>query len=241
MKLKKSSKKWEFLLIICKKIIKAGGNVYIITDIKICCSEKEVLRVMKYNENNPNFNKVLSVYNEMYQKALSLAEVKGFFRLIPSPEIEFIKTENQLFIPCLVTLGRKISDQVTSLFCENEPLKAYILNIIADIALFNASEQMIINIRKHINDFNLKINISDMVQPETYKEDFLKIQEKLLNCFIGEEKLDVSITEVYMLNPVKSMTFYLEGDENNICLNEKSSCSNCNKANCDYKNHKQLS
>lgn len=205
----------------------------IITNLKINCSREDTLKVLKSKESSPIYKKIISIYGEMYTKAKSVVDIKGSFKIIESSQVNFLKSNNKYFIPCLLTLGEKISDEVTKLFQQQEPLKALVLDTIADQILFNAGNELYNIIQYEIEKLNF--NITERISPGNSQES-LKLQADILGFFNEINSLDITLTESFMMKPVKSLAYYYEGDANiNQCLVDHS-CSNCKSVKCDFSN-----
>lgn len=205
-----------------------------IYDLAFNCDKSAVMGYINCKGNNPIYNKVSLIYDEMLNRAKLLADIKGSFKFIKWEQIKGNSGICEYFVPCLLTLGEGISGEVSRLFKENQCLKAMVLDGIASQVLFNASNEMSILIIKNADENGL--NITSKIFPGD-KNIPLEFQKNILSVFTHEERIGISLTEILMLNPIKSMVYYYEADKNHIEHNIDCECKECNRMNCIYRSN----
>jgi len=209
----------------------------IITEIPYRIDRQELFDRMHIFKKQAMYEQFVLAYNELYAELPELLTIQGIHVLKENDEVEKIHwglCEVSHLVYCLVTLGSKISEQSTALFKEKDFLKGLMIDSMADIILFNATNDYYAIIKKEIYE------IQGYALTVRYEPDNnlipTKFQKTILDHTDGKELLAVGITEGFMYYPVKTLG-YVYGADRNIVLAEKDhDCENCSNVTCEYRN-----
>lgn len=208
------------------------------SNLNIQCDREIVLKSINCMDSNPLYSKVVDIYEEMLIRAVDLVDIKGNFKFIKGEQVNQYGFGQEYFVPCILTIGEKISKEISYLFKNNECLKAIILDAIGTQILFNASSGMFNFILKSAEENNL--NLTLRFSPGN-NDIPLKFESNILQAFEIEERLGISITEAYMLNPVKSMAYYYGAGKELKKSNIDHDCKGCDRMCCLYEKDRLIS
>jgi hypothetical protein len=208
-----------------------------ITRIPFRIEREELFERMRISEDRPMYKEFLRSYQELYESLPELLEIRGIHEMKANDEVEKIHKglcEVSHLVYCLVTLGPKISERSTAYFEEKDFLKGLMIDSMADILLFNASNDYYETVKKDVYEtrgyaLTLRYSPDDNIIP-------MQVQKTILDQLNGEEYLAVGITEGFMYDPVKTLG-YVYGADQNIQLAEKDhDCVMCSNFSCEYRN-----
>lgn len=207
-----------------------------VTKIPYHIDREELFAWMKIAEDSPLYAKVNLAYEDLLELLPELLNVQGSYQLKVNDEEEKIhKGLNEVshIVYCLVTLGLEISERSTVYFQEKEFLKGLMLDSMADIVLFNASNDFYQKIKKEVyEDQGYALTVRYSPDDSTIP---MRFQKNILDHVNGRELVSVEITEVFMYNPPKTLG-YIYGADKNIELAKKDhDCIVCSNLSCEYR------
>ena len=137
-----------------------------------------------------------------------------------------------------MTIGKEISVEINNNFEKGDYLEGLILDTISDQILFNVSSQLYEKVIESMKEKGLGLTFrispgDENIPMEKQKDILIKLE--------GREKLDLDITEGYMLNPVKSLAFFYGADKNLSLEKKDHDCSRCTRVDCKFGDKKQVS
>lgn len=207
-----------------------------VTQIPYRIDRQELFERMKIARENPLYAKVNRAYEGLLEVLPQLLNVQGINQLKANDEdVKMHQDLNEVshIVYCMVTLGKEISERSTAFFQEKDFLKGLMIDSMADILLFNASNDYYKIIKKEIHEeqgyaLTQRFSPDDDVIP-------IRFQKNILDHVHGEEIISVGITEAFMYNPVKTLG-YVYGADKNIKLAKKDhDCNVCSNLNCEYR------
>ena len=211
-----------------------------ITRISHRLDREELFERMHISKDRPNYQKFEKSYQNLFDSLPDLLNIQATHILRTNDEKEKIHKglcEVSHIVYCLVTLGPKISEQSTAYFSEKAFLKGLMIDSMADILLFNASNDYYETVKKDIYKnqgyaLTLRYSPDDNVIP-------LQVQKKILEYVNGEEMLSVGITEGFMYNPVKTLGYVYGADKNIELAKKDHDCAVCSNFTCEYRSTDQ--
>ncbi len=190
---------------------------------------KTALALMQCTEENPAFSELCDIYKENEDAVKSLIRPKGAFafdklRVNGGNEDLFIGRD---VVYSMATLGPEIVEYIRKK-SDEDMLEGMMVDFMADSALFNYGELLAENIRAHCIEKGLGIHqgyeAPNLIPMEAQRDTWEILQ--------AEKNLGITITDGYMLRPIKSnghiYTISNDVDEFNI----KHDCKNCGMINC---------
>lgn len=173
------------------------------------------LNLMECSKDNPAYNQLQGLFLEEQSRVCELIKPMGVFM----PLEETYPGER---IISLMTLGTDISsyiDECTKI----DLMRGLLVGFMADSCLFQFEKQ----VNQKIREYLLKMNggVSRILEPSKHlPTEYQKIICDKLDAY---NKLGVSLTKGYMLNPIKSMSkvYVISGDVNEF--NTTHDCNNC--------------
>lgn len=199
-----------------------------------------VFRAMDCWEKGSVYDVLHAAYIKLEPILKELVEAEGGYYFIEKsefPPLEKIDRCSKIAC-CFLTLGPKITEEISKLFYQGDYLEGMLLDVMADELIFNLSNQ-IYNHLSH-DAQALGLGLTERIEPGE-KHVQLKLQKDILSLFQAEgAALHLSLTEAYMLKPVKSMTYFY-GSSKELPLRETDhSCKDCNKAVCKFRDAGKL-
>ncbi|MGV8906300.1 MAG: 5-methyltetrahydrofolate--homocysteine methyltransferase [Acetobacterium sp.] len=208
-----------------------------ITKIPYRLDRQELFERMHIFKKQAMYEQFVLAYDELYAELSELLSIQGIHVLKENDEVEKIHwglCEVSHLVYCLVTLGSKISEKSTALFKEKDFLKGLMIDSMADIILFNATNDYYAVIKKEIYE-NQGYALTMRYEPDDHDIP-MKFQKTILEQTNGEDILSVGITQGFMYYPVKTLG-YVYGADKDIELAEKDhDCINCSNLSCEYRN-----
>lgn len=176
-------------------------------------SKTNVLRAIGCLEGSEAYDTASRYYDEL------LGTVLDAF----SPHITACREGGVLY--CLLTVGDEISMLTERLFSEGEAMKGLIADAMADECLFEADAFLSLEIKKYCAENSVGIR----ARREAPKDFPLSEQAVILDK-TGSGR--VSLTDGFMLKPLKSMAYTLELTNDKAAFNAQHDCSRCTAENC---------
>ncbi len=162
-----------------------------------------------------------SIVEDVLQEVSLMKQPQGFYLI------------DGMRVNCLISLGSEIGDLIGEYQERGDYLHSYILDLAGCDLLFLASKALhdiVLQDKRlaHLGDFSIKEITPD--SPET-----LPIQKEILDLMNTHYNTHITITEGYMLNPVKSLAFYYEIHLGCGSDDGKPSCLECSDIRCPHR------
>lgn len=197
----------------------------IVSDFNFNLDKERVFKAIDCYKNSTIYDDVCIIYDELNAGLKNLVKPKGFYRIVKNNEDE--KCSHTVY--CLLTLGNEISEVIKGKFEQNEYLKAYLLDNMTDLLLFELSNQFY----KHIKDSADKIEIGLSSRYSPGEKDIpLEYSQDLLRHLDLPLDYNIKLTSGFMINPPKSMLYYYKADKTITSNMIDHDCTKCNNVNC---------
>lgn len=221
--------------------IKGVIGMKIISNFLWNLQKDRVFRAMDCREEGAAYDVLYAAYIKLEPILKELVEGEGGYYFIEKgkfPAIEKIDHCSKVAC-CFLTLGPKITEEISKLFHQEDYLEGMLLDVMADELIFNFSNQLYSHLSHDARALGL--GLTERIEPGE-KDVPLKVQKAILTLFQEEgAALDLTLTEAYMLKPVKSMTYFY-GSSKELPLSETDrSCKDCDKAACKFRDAGKLS
>ena len=184
-----------------------------ITDFKITPGKKAVLYAVGCYEGSGIYDTVSRYFDEIKPEAAKA------IRLYASAKCE----DGRIY--CCVSAGENISEYTRSLFDKGDAMKGLLVDAYADECLFEAdkvlSEEIKLMCAKQGKGIKSRLSAPD---------DFPLAEQKTVIEKSGASC--VTVTDAFMLSPVKSMAYVLELTDDENIFNAQHDCSKCKSVDC---------
>jgi uncharacterized 2Fe-2S/4Fe-4S cluster protein (DUF4445 family) len=164
---------------------------------------------------------------EIYRKELNIVSQQCLMHINPKGYYIIKKDGGITKVHCLVTLGEEIDMMISGYFSQEESLKGYFTNKLADHILFNASHELYKKLKKSGLCLSQRINYS------TREE--IKKQSSILEAINELETTGVTLTSGYMFQPTKTICYSYELGEQFRKETVDHNCNQCRSENCNMK------
>ena len=185
----------------------------IIEDFEIKPDKESVLRSLGLSEGSEAYDTLSRSFDELAPKIISAAGAYAAAAFDGSK------------VYCAVTAGEEISGFSKSLFDSGEAVKGLLSDAIADEYLFQADKILSEQIKAACAARGLGVK-KRLCAPDDFP---LSTQETIIEK-AGAER--ISVTEAFMLSPVKSMAYILELTDDKDVFNAQHDCSKCPSESC---------
>lgn len=205
------------------------------TEFNIKVNKEKVFEIIDCKKDSHVYAEAEKIYTEMLKKSYELVDLKAIYNIKKNEsQYTYNKTcEFSHIISCLITIGENISLEVSKNFKENDYLEGFILDTIADQIIYNLTDQLYEKIYEYAK--NMGLGLTRRMSPGD-KDVPIEMQKEILLSVGKDKKIDVSITDGYMLKPVKSLAYFYGADKNIPLDKSDHDCSKCSQINCKYKN-----
>ncbi|WP_373481483.1 5-methyltetrahydrofolate--homocysteine methyltransferase [Acetobacterium sp.] len=208
-----------------------------ITRISHRIDREELFERMHISKERPNYQKFEECYQNLLESLPDLLNIQATHVLKANNEAKKIHKglcEVSHIVYCLVTLGPKISEQSTAYFVDKDFLNGLMIDAMADILLFNASNDYYDTVKRDVYEeqgyaLTLRYSPDDNIIP-------MQVQKKILEYAKGEELLSVGISEGFMYNPVKTLGYVYGADQSIELAKKDHDCVMCSNLTCKYRN-----
>lgn len=208
-----------------------------ITRISHRIDREELFERMHISKERPNYQKFEECYQNLLELLPDLLNIQATHVLKANNEAKKIHKglcEVSHIVYCLVTLGPKISVQSTAYFGDKDFLNGLMIDAMADILLFNASNDYYDTVKRDVYEeqgyaLTLRYSPDDNIIP-------MQVQKKILEYVKGEELLSVGISEGFMYNPVKTLGYVYGADQSIELAKKDHDCVMCSNLTCKYRN-----
>jgi ferredoxin len=145
---------------------------------------------------------------------------------------ESILEEFDQFVCRIVTLGKAVDLKMKSYFDADDYMKGVLMSSMADLILFNASNELYKTVFADVNASGMMM--TKRKEPGT-SDIQVAVQKWILDTINATEQTNITITSGFMLNPTKSLGyFYGAGKDLNYTFFDHD-CSLCDHKNCQHR------
>lgn len=197
--------------------------------------KKIVFNSIDCYENSPIYEYTSELFEEMKSKLPDYIATTGIYSITDIPQnqnFNLPKCYNKVCL-CYVSIGHKIIDVINNYFNDANYLEGMLLDSISDDILFQYSNEMRKELEKVLssNNYGLSKRISpgDNNYPMEYTKFIIDELKRLEN-----PSEQISYTDSYMINPVKSLAF-MYGLGHNIESKKDHDCKSCTNINCKFR------
>ena len=207
--------------------------MYIISEFQMEIDKFRVFSIMECSKDSPVYDEVNYDYYFLLDVLYSYTEPKGIFQFFDySHEAYSLPVNCEKVVLAILSLGKQVENQIFQLFDQGDYLKGMLLDIMADELLFNLSNQLDDLIFEEAQ--KMKLGLTRRLSPGEMNIP-IEHQKLIFDRLEASELLKMSISEGYMLDPVKS-TAFLRGADPGIPMKKNThDCSQCNLKDCKYK------
>lgn len=209
---------------------------------QIRINKETAFQLMDCRKDNPMYEEMEELYEEIWQEMKPLIKPCGLLGFARAEklfqkedlrnkgvdghpeELEYSEAEYAMVI---YTLGKEVSEYSGKLFAEGDYLKGMLADAMADSCLFAMEEDWKPALRKECKKRQKGIG-KRMEAPVDFS---METQQKIWELLQGD-KMDVSLTSGYMLNPVKSCCYLFLLTDNPMEDQADHDCSRCPDRNC---------
>ncbi|MBI4856094.1 MAG: 5-methyltetrahydrofolate--homocysteine methyltransferase [Acetobacterium woodii] len=212
-----------------------------ITRIPHRIDRQELFQRMHISEDRPMYKNFEKSYQQLYDSLSDLLDIQATHVLKTNDDEEKIHKglcEVSHIVYCLVTLGPQISERSTKYFADKDFLKGLMIDSMADILLFNASNDYYETVKKDIYEeqgyaLTLRYSPDDNIIP-------LQVQKTILEHVNGGELLSVGVTQAFMYDPLKTLGYVYGADKNIELAKKDHDCAMCSNYSCEYRSVDEL-
>nr|WP_320025096.1 5-methyltetrahydrofolate--homocysteine methyltransferase [uncultured Acetobacterium sp.] len=212
-----------------------------ITQIPHRIDRQELFERMHISEDRPMYHEFERSYQKLYDSLPEILDIQATHVLKTNDDEEKIHKglcEVSHIVYCLVTLGPKISERSTKYFAEKDFLKGLMIDSMADILLFNASNDYYETVKKDVYEeqgyaMTLRYSPDDNIIP-------LQVQKTILEQVNGGERLSVGVTQAFMYDPLKTLGYVYGADKNIELAKKDHDCAMCSNYTCEYRSVDEL-
>lgn len=218
-------------------------------DFNVKVDMKEVVRLLGYKDGEPSKEIKDAIKSEIEKystyikpqitwKKINITEIRQNDVLLENGvllEGKFIseKLEKcQYAIMAIYTVGQEVDKIIKLAFDSEDYLRGMILECIAAIALEQIEKELWGRMVKSIE--GSKVGITARISPGDAAWD-LKEQAKIFECLRNNNILEVTLTESYMMMPLKSASVLYGFGEGIGITRTEHLCSECSMKNCMYR------
>lgn len=194
-------------------------------NIQIC--QENVLSMIDCFEDSPIYDDVIEEFAIIRQKVSGILKPRAVLKLDGKPSQK---------IYAVITVGKEISDYVSSLFESGNYLGGMIADAMADDMLFQMESEITHAVsgicKKEKKGISARIEAPNDVPMETQKE--------IVVATDSVKEIGVDVTESYMLNPVKSEAHIYLLDDDETRMNMEHDCNKCTNSECKMRKNRQI-
>ncbi len=198
--------------------------------------QEELFQRLHISKDRPKYQEFERSYNNLLETLPDLLDIQAMHVLKRNNDDKKIHKglcEVSHIVYCMVTLGPKISEVSTQYFADKNFLKGLMIDSMADILLFNASNDYYETVKKDIYEdqgyaLTLRYSPDDNIIP-------MQVQKTILDHVNAEELLPVGITKGFMYNPVKTLGYVYGADKNIELAKKDHDCIMCSNITCEYR------
>lgn len=204
--------------------------MYILDDFKICADFDEIADIIGCEKDSGVYDEFKKEYDcikdEMYKRVKSGAILK-LDTLSEKTQTEKYPYGTKV-IYAVITIGDEIEKKSAEEFENGNYVRGLIYDAFADAVLFRLDDIVTEKIKKFCSEN--KIGISERL--EAPNDIPLQLHSQLCTALNLKENLGITVNEMFMFSPVKTMcgVFVVTDDEK--CFNAVHDCRKCTNVNC---------
>lgn len=200
-------------------------------DFKFVIDKEKVLNSIDCYSNSDVYEEVCEIYEALKKDIEKLVEPKAIFKFDKiSERFKIDDTDNCTHIVlCILTIGRRVSEKTDTYFKNDYYMEGMLFDTMADILLGEYANQLYKNIC--IKAKKRGLGLTHKLSPGN--ADFpLDRQKDILEKLGAANILNVNVTDGFMLNPVKSVSFIFGADKKLGIPQIDHECSRCINTKC---------
>lgn len=205
--------------------------------LPISLNQQQLFQNMRITPELNNYNVFVKTYESLWKKLPNLVHIEGVFKLWKNTfgkEIHEDLAHTSHLVYCLVTLGKDISDQCTAYFAERDYVSGMMIDSIADLLLFNASNNLYTLVCKEISE-KRGYGLTRRYSPDDRTISIVH-QKTILDVFKEDDlSIDIGITEGYMYSPLKTLGYVYGADRDLQMTGVDHDCRYCSNINCEMR------
>lgn len=200
---------------------------------------KQLFRNMRITPELSHYDVFERTYEALIKEIPNLLKIEGSFKLKKNEvgaEIHKELATPSHLVYCLLTLGPKISQRCTDYFAERDYISGMMIDSMADLLLFNASNHLYTLACEEISE-KKGYGLTRRYSPDDRLISIIH-QKTVLDVF-KEEDLPIGITEGYMYDPLKTLGYVYGADKNIKMSGIDHDCKYCSNINCTLRKETQ--
>jgi hypothetical protein len=209
------------------------NKVLCYTDFNLRDHREKILKTLDCSPDNPAYEIMIEVYEEMYKKAMQIVKPLGVVRLEDSENkvlIKEAKNSTEIIYTCC-TLGKEIQKLITCEFEKGNYLEGMLLDALADEFIFQVQDQIYHFIYMYLKEKQLGAKKFSPGE-QGFDIAYHKLLEEKLHM---KDNLNISLTDFYMLNPVKSLSAIFVADKLTPLRKKIHDCKECSNLTCKWR------
>lgn len=212
----------------------------IVKDFQYEIRKDIVFKAIDCHVNSPIYDKVVADFSILTKELASCINPLGVYTFVEDKELLLPGMEQYpVLYYCYITLGAEVSHKINEYFHADEYLSGLLLDAMADDLLFQYSAQLHLRILSEAK--NRGWGLSHQYSPGD--ENFpMEYQVRIVDVLNRKETIpaQISLTDSYMLKPVKSLTFICGAGDKVVTATLGHDCKNCNKTSCAFRAEDKL-
>ena len=189
-----------------------------------------VLNSIECYSSNLHYNNYENRLEELIEENLINIQPVGY--IIKDTANEYLPSTGINTIYCLVSLGAWIDLKIKELFEEHEFLDAMMMNALADNILYDATKELYKMLTGEIETKGLFL--TSRYEPGNSNVP-IEIQKQICDLMVETFNLDLSITEGFMLSPLKSLVYFYGITTKECDPGIDHDCSLCSNISCKFR------
>lgn len=215
-----------------------GDNIMIVEDFSdLKFENKEIIRLLGKKKNQKSLDtQYIEMIEEMKVEAEGLINPHAIYNIFDQKDLEkrdcFEEAEKIGLAVC--TIGEKLPNKVNKLINEGDLVKAVILDAIGSVAV----EKVADNINEIINQEAKQLNYEFSKRYSPGYCSWETKDQKLIFDHLPGEEINVHLTDSFMMNPIKSVSFAVNFGYNIRESRWENRCRECDmNTKCNYQIH----
>lgn len=203
----------------------------VINDFKFLLDRESVLKSIDCYSDSDVYEEMCEIYENLKGELEKLAEPKGVFKFDKISEKYKIDEAYDCthVVLCMLTLGRKVPEKTEEYFRADRYMEGMLFDAMSDSLLMENAKELY----KLICSEAKKMGFGLTCKLSPGNADFpIERQKDILEDVDGAKFLDVKVTDGFMLNPVKSVSFVFGADTKLGIPLEDHECSRCTNLKC---------
>ncbi|PAB60476.1 hypothetical protein [Anaeromicrobium sediminis] len=203
----------------------------VFSDFNFTIDKKRVFNYIDCYEGRRIYKTISKMYEDFYEKLPSLITPKGFYNFVNNDDSKV--PSHTLY--CVITLGEKISEAIGEKYDDGEYIETLLLDAMADMVLFEYSNQFYKHLKKEASKMNLGLSSRNSPGERGIPMEYA---EEILNKLAMPQEYNISLTSGFMVRPNKSMIYSYKCDTSYTSSKRDHDCSKCSNENCKMRSVK---